>query len=87
MPHAKAVEVVDIMLSTIERALVEGEEVRLSGFGAFVTAVRKAAKGRHPRTGETIDIPSSVAVKFRAGRGLKVAVARAFEGCEVPKGG
>jgi DNA-binding protein HU-beta len=50
--------------------------VRLVGFGTFVTATRKAAKGRNPRTGEEIDIPASTSVRFKPGKALKDAVSK-----------
>ncbi|WP_278367249.1 HU family DNA-binding protein [Acetobacter orientalis] len=74
LPKAKAGEVVDAVFGAIEEALSRGQEVRLVGFGTFVTASRKAAKGRNPRTGEEIDIPASTSVRFKPGKALKDAV-------------
>ncbi len=74
LPRAKAAELVEAVLSAIQMALKNGQEVRLTGFGTFVTATRKAAKGRNPRTGLEIDIPASRSVRFKAGKGLKDAV-------------
>ncbi|MFT8718294.1 HU family DNA-binding protein [Acetobacter sp.] len=74
LPKAKAAEVVDAVFSAIEKALKNGQEVRLVGFGSFVTAHRKATKGRNPRTGEEIDIPASTSVRFKPGKTLKDAV-------------
>ncbi|MCT6879659.1 MAG: HU family DNA-binding protein [Commensalibacter sp.] len=76
LPKAKASEVVDAVLSTIEETLAKKQEVRLVGFGSFVTAKRKAAKGRNPRTGEEINIPASTSVRFKPGKILKEAVSR-----------
>lgn len=74
LPRAKAAQVVDAVFDAIGKALKKEEEVRLLGFGTFATAKRKAATGRNPRTGEEIEIPASVAVKFKAGKGLKDSV-------------
>jgi DNA-binding protein HU-beta len=74
LPKAKAAEVVDSVFSSIEGALKEDKEVRLVGFGTFVTAKRKATTGRNPRSGEEIKIPASNSVRFKAGKGLKDAV-------------
>ncbi|MDF7674935.1 HU family DNA-binding protein [Acetobacteraceae bacterium ESL0709] len=76
LPKAKTGEVLDAIFATIEKTLSHGQEVRLVGFGSFVTATRKAAKGRNPRTGEEIDIPASTSVRFKPGKGLKEAVSR-----------
>lgn len=70
----KAGEVVDAVLATIEASLSKGQEVRLVGFGSFVTAKRKATKGRNPRTGDEINIPASTSVRFKPGKALKDAV-------------
>jgi DNA-binding protein HU-beta len=74
LPRAKAAEVVDAVFGAIEKALKESQEVRLVGFGTFVTAKRKAATGRNPRTGEQMDIPASTSVRFKPGKGLRDAV-------------
>ncbi|NHO31975.1 HU family DNA-binding protein [Acetobacter fallax] len=74
LPKAKAGEVVDAVFAAIEKALKQKQEVRLVGFGSFVTANRKATKGRNPRTGEEIDIPASTSVRFKPGKTLKDAV-------------
>ena len=70
----KAAEVVDAVFAAIEKSLKQKEEVRLVGFGTFVTAAREASKGRNPRTGEEIDIPASNSIRFKAGKTLKDAV-------------
>jgi len=74
LSKAKATEVVEAVFGAIEKSLKQKEEVRLVGFGTFVTAAREASKGRNPRTGEEIDIPASTSVRFKAGKTLKDAV-------------
>lgn len=74
LAKSKASEVVDAVFIAIEKALKERREVRLVGFGSFVTSTRKAGKGRNPRTGEEIEIPASTSVRFKAGKALKAAV-------------
>ena len=74
LPKAKSAEVVDAVFEAIEHALKKKQEVRLVGFGSFVTAKRKASKGRNPRTGEEIKIAASTSVRFKAGKALKDAV-------------
>ena len=71
---AKAAEVVDAVFDAIGKSLKQKDEVRLVGFGTFVTSAREATKGRNPRTGEEIDIPASNSVRFKAGKVLKDAV-------------
>ena len=65
----------DAVLETIEKALVDGESVRLIGFGTFETRSRKARTGRNPQKPDAvIDIPASKAPVFKAGKSLKDAV-------------
>ena len=66
--------VVDCVLSSITKALENGDSVSLVGFGTFKVAKRKARKGRNPQTGEEIDIAASKVPKFVAGKALKEAV-------------
>ena len=74
MPRAAATQAVDAIFTVIETALKGKQEVRLTGFGSFVTSERKATKGRNPRTGEEIDIPASTSVRFKPGKTLKDSV-------------
>ncbi len=65
----------DAILETIEEALIEGDSVRLIGFGTFETRGRKARTGRNPQKPENlISIPASKAPVFKAGKSLKDAV-------------
>ncbi len=74
LSRAKATEVIDAVFGAIEGALKKKEEVRLVGFGSFVTSHRPASVGRNPRTGEEIQIGESTSVKFKPGKSLKDAV-------------
>jgi len=74
MPKAAAATAVEAVFSTIEKALKGKQEVRLTGFGSFAVAERKATKGRNPRTGVEIDIPASTSVRFKPGKSLKDAL-------------
>ena len=65
---------IDAVLETIEKALKNGDEIRLVGFGNFYVAKRAAAKGRNPRTGADIDIKASKTPKFRPGKMFKDSV-------------
>lgn len=69
-----AEDAVDTLFDTIMNTLAKGEEVSVSGFGAFVVKRRAARMGVNPRTGEKIQIGATVTPKFRAGKALKAAV-------------
>ncbi len=74
LPATKAIQAVDAVFRAIEAALRLGREVRLTGFGSFAVARRKATTGRNPRTGAAIEIGPSTSVRFKPGRNLKGAV-------------
>jgi DNA-binding protein HU-beta len=70
----KAAAAVESVIKQIQSALLEGQEVRLPGFGNFKVADRKATTARNPRTGETVDVPASKVAKFAPAKGLKEAL-------------
>lgn len=69
-----AEEAVDTVFDSITRALSQGEEVTISGFGSFQVRKRDARMGVNPRTGEKIQIAATKTPKFKAGKALKDAV-------------
>lgn len=66
--------VLSSILSTIEQALVKGEEVRLTGFGTFSVRTSAERSGRNPSTGESITIPAAKHPKLSFGKTVKSAV-------------
>ena len=74
LSKADAAKAVDSVFDTISKALSNGSDVRLVGFGTFGVTQRRASEGRNPRTGERIQIPASRQPKFKAGKALKNAV-------------
>lgn len=62
-------------VSTIMSTLQSGEQVVLPGFGTFSVSNRAARMGRNPRTGEPLEIKAARVPKFKAGKGLKDALA------------
>lgn len=67
--------VVDAVFEVITKALSQGEDVAITGFGAFKVRKRSAKVGINPRTGEKVNIPAKTVPKFSAGKALKEAVA------------
>ena len=55
----------------IKTALINNEEVKLSGFGNFELIDKKARPGRNPKTGEDVTISARRVVTFRAGNKLR----------------
>lgn len=67
--------VLDAFMDTVREAVTRGETVRIPGFGTFAVRERAARQGRDIRTGEPVTVPARKVVVFRAGEGLKRAVA------------
>ena len=74
LTKVKSTEVVTSIVNTITNALKNGEKVTISGFGTWSTTKREARKGRNPKTGEEINIPSKNVAKFKAGNDLNKTV-------------
>lgn len=72
---ATVTKVLESMADIAQGALNGGEEVTLHGLGKLKTKQSAARIGRNPATGEALDIPAKVAVKFTAAKALKDAVA------------
>ncbi len=70
IPNRQAEKVVNAFIDTITDSLNKGEEVRLTGFGTFRVVERAPRKGRHPRTGEEMQIPGSMRPTFTPGSKL-----------------
>ena len=72
---ADAARNVDAVLDTITKSLKKGDRVALTGFGSFEVRKRSARTARNPQTGEPIKVKASKVPAFKAGQGLKDAVA------------
>lgn len=70
----KTNEIVSYTLELMSKALAKNDSIQLIGFGSFSVKKRKARDGRNPKTGETIKIPASKAIRFSAGKALKETV-------------
>ena len=67
-------EIVDEFLTMIEKEIVKGEDVKLSGFGIFEKKIRKERKGTNPSDCSIITIPSKATIAFRPSKNIKAKV-------------
>jgi integration host factor subunit alpha len=67
-------DMVDAFFNLIHGSLVEGDEVKLSGFGNFNLRRKAPRPGRNPRTGEAVAIQERDVVTFHASYKLKEVV-------------
>jgi DNA-binding protein HU-beta len=61
----------DAFVNYIADTCQRGERCAIPGLGSFSITQRKAREGRNPRTKETITIPASKNVRFKAGKDLR----------------
>lgn len=70
----EAKDMVDAFFDVMVDALVQGEEVKISGFGNFQVRTKSARPGRNPRTGEPVPIEARRVVTFHASPKLRELV-------------
>ena len=65
-----AADAVEAVIESLKDALIDGDTVKLTGLGSFTMKERPERQGRNPLTCETIVIPASKTVSFRASKNL-----------------
>ncbi|HEY0372417.1 MAG TPA: HU family DNA-binding protein [Thermoanaerobaculia bacterium] len=61
----------DAFVNYITDTCQSHDRCAIPGLGSFSVTERKAREGRNPRTKETITIPASKNVRFKAGKDLR----------------
>jgi integration host factor subunit alpha len=64
-------DMVEAFFESVQGSLVDGTDVKLSGFGNFQIRRKAPRPGRNPRTGEAIPIDARNVVTFHASQKLK----------------
>jgi len=67
-------DMVEAFFEIVHGTLVQGRDVKLSGFGNFHIRHKAPRPGRNPRTGEAIPIQARQVVTFHASQKLKALV-------------
>lgn len=67
----EAKDMVEAFFDLIAERLVQGEDVKISGFGNFQVRTKSSRPGRNPRTGEAIAIEARRVVTFHASQKFK----------------
>ncbi len=73
----QAQHALESLIDVIQRSLVKGEKVAITGFGAFEKIDRPARTARNPKTGASVKVKKTAVPKFRAGSDLKAIVSGA----------
>lgn len=75
LPKKQAEDSLNSMVEIITDTLKKGDEVVLTGFGAFSAKKRAARQGVNPQNPtQKIQIPAVTVPKFKAGKALKDAL-------------
>lgn len=70
----EAQEIIEILFDTMKQAFVEGESVKIYGFGTFNVRQKMARRGRNPKTGEDLEITPRKVITFRISNHLKSVI-------------
>ena len=64
-------DMIDAFFDLVINSLVDGDDVKITGFGNFQIRTKAPRPGRNPRTGEPIPIDARRVVTFHASQKLK----------------
>ena len=62
----ESADLVETLFDIIKETLIDGENLKLSGFGSFNIRDKRARCGRNPQTGEAITIAPRRVLTFKA---------------------
>lgn len=62
---------VEKFFTELSENLINGYQVKLSGFGNFEIREKNKRPGRNPKTGEVVDVTARRVVTFKAGQKLR----------------
>ncbi|HKY34020.1 MAG TPA: integration host factor subunit alpha [Candidatus Polarisedimenticolia bacterium] len=65
LSRKESADIVERLIDSIKRVLLNGGKVQISGFGCFEIVTRRPRKGRNPQTGEVIAIDARHSLVFR----------------------
>lgn len=74
--RAESLDMVEAILDKMGKALENGENVKISGFGSFVLRDKRERVGRNPKTGVEVPITPRRVMTFRASQLLKERVSK-----------
>ena len=70
----EATDTVEKLFDVIKGVIIQGESVKISGFGNFLVKTKRARTGRNPQTGETIQISPRRVLTFKPSQVLRDGV-------------
>lgn len=67
----EALSIVETLLERMKEHLVNGENIKLSGFGSLNVVTRRERVGRNPQTGSTLTLKRRKLVTFKPSKRVK----------------
>jgi len=74
LSRADAANMIESILDHMTDAVLDGENVKISGFGTFVLRDKGQRVGRNPKTGVEVPITPRRVLTFRASQGMRQKV-------------
>ncbi|OGT37478.1 MAG: integration host factor subunit alpha [Gammaproteobacteria bacterium RIFCSPHIGHO2_12_FULL_37_14] len=74
LTNREAKEIIELFYQNISDALINGRQVKLSGYGNFTLHDKNERPGRNPRTGQEVPVTARRVVTFHSGQKLKARV-------------
>ncbi len=65
---------VEKLFDMMKVTLVNGENIKVSGFGNFIVRTKRSRVGRNPQTGESIEISARRVLTFKPSQVLRDSV-------------
>lgn len=75
--------IVECFLDSVTKAMSEGHNIEIRGFGRFKIKKRNARQARNPRTGEIIPIEAGIKPVFEASKELKKLLDESVKAIEI----
>ena len=61
-------KILEIVFLEVEKALREGKNIEIRGFGTYKIVKRKARIGRNPKNSELVQIPEKKTIKWKVSK-------------------
>jgi integration host factor subunit alpha len=71
-------DIIEEIFETIQQTLIEGESVKISGFGTFNVKKKNARRGRNPKTGDDLQITPRRVITFKVSNHLKERIEKTY---------
>ncbi|APG62154.1 integration host factor subunit alpha [Sphingorhabdus lutea] len=74
LSRSDSINMIESILGHLSKALIGGENVKISGFGTFILRDKKQRIGRNPKTGVEVPITPRRVLTFRASQTVRQKV-------------